>query len=523
MESTVASQSPARLGLEFAPRPLPGMVALRDDAEEADARGKRIGILIVAYNALSTILPVLQRITPNVWRNVEEIVVLDDASADATYELVVGIKALRELPKLRILKNPQNLGYGGNQKNGYRYFLERGFDVVVLLHGDGQYAPELLAHMYHPIVKGESDAVFGSRMMKTFGGALNGGMPLYKYVGNRILSGLENRMLGMNLTEFHSGYRAYSLHALRQIDFTHMTDDFHFDTEIIVKLHHQHFRIAEVPIPTYYGTEICHVNGLKYAWNVTRALRRYRKTCRSVARAPEFQEYFVLYPPKKMSYSSHYWALRLVGGNKNVLDIGCGHGFLARELAERGNRVTGVDALACPSEQEVFESYHQHDLNGDLFGLAHQLLGQKFDYILLLDVLEHLKSSEDLFRLCASVLKPNGRMIVTLPNVANISIRMMLLFGRFEYTERGILDRAHLRFFTFRSGRRCLEDCDLEILETKATLIPLERLLPFDPDGRLMKGLNKVLALATRALRTLLSYQMLFIVRPRPTSLPTSR
>jgi 2-polyprenyl-3-methyl-5-hydroxy-6-metoxy-1,4-benzoquinol methylase len=518
MESTFASQSPARVGLEFTPKPLPGMTTPRDDAEEADARGKRIGILIVAYNALSTILHVLQRITPNVWRNVEEIVVFDDASHDATYELVVGIKALRELPKLRILKNPRNLGYGGNQKNGYRYFLERGFDVVVLLHGDGQYAPELLAHMYHPIVKGEADAVFGSRMMKTYGGALNGGMPRYKYVGNRILSTIENRMLGMNLTEFHSGYRAYSLQALRQIDFSYMTNDFHFDTEIIVKLHHQHFPIAEVPIPTYYGTEICHVNGLQYAWNVVRALRRYRKTCRSVTRAPEFQEYFVLYPPKKMSYSSHYWALRLVGGNKDVLDIGCGHGFLARELARRGNRVTGVDALACPSEQEVFDSYFQQDLNADLSGLAHQLHGQKFNYILLLDVLEHLTSCEELLRLCASVLQPNGRIIVTLPNIANISVRLMLLFGRFEYTERGILDRAHLRFFTFRSGRRLLENHGLEILETKATLIPLERLFPFDPDGWFLKFLNRGLAAATRALRTLLSYQMLFILRPGPTS-----
>ena len=167
----------------------------------------------------------------------------------------------------------------------------------MLLHGDGQYAPEVLARMYHPLVHGEADAVFGSRMMKDYGGPLKGGMPLYKYVGNRILTTFENRALGMHLTEFHSGYRAYSMHALKQIDFSQMTDDFHFDTEIIIKLQHQGFRIHEVPIPTYYGDEICYVNGLKYAADVARAVRRYHQTRRSVRRChPEFQEYFVHYP-----------------------------------------------------------------------------------------------------------------------------------------------------------------------------------------------------------------------------------
>src|SRR4029453_15355142 len=232
---------------------------LPDDSLLADCRGKRIGILIVTYNALSTTLPVLKRITPNVWRNVEEVVVSDDASLDATYELSIGLKTLLDLPKLRALKNPKNFGYGGNKKAGYRYLIEKGFDLVVLLHGDGQYAPEILSHLYAPIVRGESEAVFGSRMMKDFGGPLKGGMPLYKYMGNRILTTLENHALGLKLTEFHSGYRAYDLHALAAIDFSNMTNDFHFDTEIIIKLHHQHFRIREVPIPTYYGKEICYV------------------------------------------------------------------------------------------------------------------------------------------------------------------------------------------------------------------------------------------------------------------------
>ena len=196
MPETVAKSA------EIAPlpfHPLPAFAGfLHEDAELAECRGKRIGILIVTYNAMTTLTRVLQRISPNVWANVEEIAIFDDASQDSTYELAVGLKTLRDLPKLQILKHEANLGYGGNQKAGYRHFIEKGFDIVVLLHGDGQYAPEILSHLYNPIVRGEADAVFGSRMMKTYGGPLKGGMPMYKYVGNRILSAFENRALGMN-------------------------------------------------------------------------------------------------------------------------------------------------------------------------------------------------------------------------------------------------------------------------------------------------------------------------------------
>ena len=112
--------------------------------------------------------------------------------------------------KITVLYNPVNQGYGGNQKIGYHYAIERGFDFVALLHGDGQYAPEFLPALIEPLLKGEADAVFGSRMMNKRD-ALKGGMPLYKFVGNRILTSIQNRVLGANLTEFHSGYRVYSV------------------------------------------------------------------------------------------------------------------------------------------------------------------------------------------------------------------------------------------------------------------------------------------------------------------------
>jgi glycosyltransferase involved in cell wall biosynthesis len=255
--------------------------------------GQRVGILIVAYNAVATLTQVLNRIPSKVWADVDEVVVFDDASQDGTYEACVNYKQLSRNAKLTVLKNQQNLGYGGNQKLGYRYFIEKGFDFVVLLHGDGQYAPELLAEMYTPLVCREVDVVFGSRMMMDYGGPIKGGMPLYKYLGNRILTCVENLVLGMKLSEFHSGYRAYSVKSLRDLNFEHMTNDFHFDTEIIIKLHHQGYVIREIPIPTYYGEEVCYVNGMTYAGAVIRALYRYKMTLHSIQPYPEFEEYFL--------------------------------------------------------------------------------------------------------------------------------------------------------------------------------------------------------------------------------------
>ena len=489
--------------------------ASEEGEASTESRGKRIGILIVAYNAVSTIAKVLERVPRDVWKNVEEVVIFDDASQDHTYALAYGLKALSGLEKLTVIKNERNRGYGGNQKRGYRYFIDKGFDVVVLLHGDGQYAPEVLAHLYSPIVSGEADAVFGSRMMLDYGGALKGGMPLYKYVGNRILTHFENRALGMRLTEFHSGYRAYSLHALKQLDLSAMTDVFHFDTQIIIKLQHQGFRIKEVPIPTYYGDEICYVDGLKYAKDVFASVLRYQRTVRGATWSPEYAEYFVHYPIKTSKRSSHYYFLRWVGENQDVLDVGCGEGFFAAQLAANGNRIVGVDRLTEPKQAHVLEKYIQADLENGL-SVAQQSVGERrFDRILLQDVLEHVRCPERIIAECHALLKPHGQILVSLPNVANVTVRLALLFGRFDYRERGILDRTHLRFYTRRTARRLLEDAGFEIVIARMSVMPIELALGWSAENPLMRAANGLLTIATKLMPGLFGYQTLFVARAR--------
>jgi 2-polyprenyl-3-methyl-5-hydroxy-6-metoxy-1,4-benzoquinol methylase len=425
----------------------------------------------------------------------------------------MGLKALNAFPKLHVLKHEKNLGYGGNQKAGYAHFIAKGFDIVVLLHGDGQYAPEILSHLYHPIVKGEASAVFGSRMMSTYGGPIKGGMPAYKYIGNRILTVFENRALGLRLTEFHSGYRAYDLHALKQIDFSKMTDDFHFDTEIIIKLQHQRFHITEVPIPTYYGSEICYVNGMKYARDVFRAVRRYKQTCRSVERHPEFEEYFNHYPIKQSLGSSHAYAQTFVGANHSVLDIGCGEGHMAEELRTAGNVVTGLDVLERPAKLGALEQYISCDLENGFVTSIPQLRRKKFDCILLLDILEHLRRPEVILEHCHPLLDTDGQLIVSLPNVANIYVRLMLLIGHFNSKERGILDRTHVHFYTRRTAKQLLVENGYVVVKEKMTAMPLELVFGMSPQNPVMRLVNLTMRVLAALMPGLFGYQIMYVAR----------
>ena len=222
----------------------------------------KIGILIVAYNAQETLTKVLDRIPSDFVKQIDAILVCDDASTDDTHKVGLSYQSKSQLP-LTIVRHENNLGYGGNQKTGYQWALEKNLDLVVLLHGDGQYAPEYLPQMVEPIVSGRAEVVFGSRMI-TQGGARQGGMPLYKFVGNKILTTLQNRLAKVSLTEWHSGYRAYSVASLRKINFLKNSDYFDFDSQIILQMIGARQRIVEIEIPTFYGDEISRVNGIKY-------------------------------------------------------------------------------------------------------------------------------------------------------------------------------------------------------------------------------------------------------------------
>lgn len=464
---------------------------------------KKIAIFIVAYNAVTTLRTVLDRIPANVWDRVDEVCVFDDSSQDDTYLVGLGYKQLHGKAKLSIFRNEENLGYGGNQIRGYKYAIEQGHDIVALLHGDGQYAPEVLGELLDPLDRGEADAVFGSRMM-TKGAAREGGMPLYKYVGNKILTSFENGMLGTHMSEFHSGYRLYSTDALKKIPFDRNTHDFHFDTQIIIQLHAAGLRIVEVPIPTYYGDEICHVNGMKYAADVVKSVLQYEAHELGLQHFPEY-EVQPSYTLKKSRLSSHSQMLDMVGPTKQrVLDIGCGRGELGHALIQRGHQVVGLDQH--PPEMKL-DAFYETNL---FEGLPEEVVGERFDTILLADVLEHLPDPERLLRQATSLLSDNGKILVSLPNAVHWSMRAQVAAGRFDYANKGILDRGHLRFFTRRSAERLFEQTGLKVREHRTTPVPWENVLPSVLGKFVREKVERADFMLTRMRPNVFAYQHLF-------------
>lgn len=235
-------------------------------------RTEKVIVVMPARNAEKTLDDTVSLI-PREW--VDEIILVDDSSTDATVELA------RQLP-LHVVWHPHNVGYGGNQKTCYLEALQRGADVVVMLHPDGQYEPTLIPKLVEPILRGESHFVMGSRLLEP-GGALAGGMPRWKYVANRFLTTVENRVLGTGLAEMHSGYRAYSREFLLTIPFLRNALDFSFDSEVIMQASQFGFEIHEVPTRTIYFDDASSVAfkagvvyGLKTLWAATRLVLHRR-------------------------------------------------------------------------------------------------------------------------------------------------------------------------------------------------------------------------------------------------------
>ena len=432
----------------------------------------RVAIIVVAYNAESTLIQTLDRIPPEVRHSVDELFILDDASDDRTHELARAWAAAHTGFETVVIRHTRNLGYGGNQKVAYRIASERSIDVVVLLHADGQYAPEVLGDLLEPILEGRADAVFGSRMMVK-GAARQGRMPLYKRLGNRILTRVENAVLGTGLTEFHSGYRAYRVEMLDRLPIADNSDGFNFDTQIIAQTVGIGGRIVEVPIPTYYGQEICYVNGLKYAYDVLVDVLRYRLARLGVGSAPwvPVEEEYDL---KTAPASSHRVIARALADERpgRVLDVGCSGGRLSALLVEQGHHVTGVDTVEVPGVRNRVHAFHKMDAAG----LSEVFEGQRFDYVVAGDVLEHLADPRGALKELAGLLEDGGQLLVSVPNFGHWYPRVRVLFGVFGYDRRGILDETHLRFFTRAALRRLVASAGFDILEEWHTGNPTEKL-----------------------------------------------
>jgi glycosyltransferase involved in cell wall biosynthesis len=244
---------------------------------------KKITVVLPAYNAEKTLKQTYSEIPADI---VDEIILVDDLSSDNT------IQKAREIGIRHVVEHKTNKGYGGNQKSCYNKALELNSDIVVMLHPDYQYTPRLIHSMCYIIANGLYDAVLGSRILGK--GALKGGMPLYKYFSNRALTFIQNLLMNQKLSEYHTGFRAFSRKVLESIDYETNSDDFIFDNQMIAQIFMAGFEVAEVTCPTRYFPEASSINlrrSLKYGLGVLGVSLSYLLHKRGLCR-------FAIFSPK---------------------------------------------------------------------------------------------------------------------------------------------------------------------------------------------------------------------------------
>ena len=298
---------------------------------------------------------------------VDHVLVCDDASADDTYEVGLAYQSASPLP-MTVVEHPENLGYGGNQKAGYALGDRRTASTSsCCCTATASTPPRCIEDLVDPLVRGEADAVFGSRMIER-GSALAGGMPLYKFVGNRILTDDPEQLTGLDLTRVAQrlprlpGRRARRHRARRRY-----SNDFDFDTEIILGLHAAGKRIVEVPIPTYYGDEICYVNGMQYAKDVTVDVLRFKAAPDGLRhrRRPADRPRHRRLRAQAVRRTPPTAAARAGSAScaaARVLDVGCSDGQFGALAPRLGHHVTGVDLVKHEGVADRLDEFIEADV-----------------------------------------------------------------------------------------------------------------------------------------------------------------
>lgn len=232
---------------------------------------KNIAVVIPVYNAEHSLAKVFERIPKTTYSKIKEFILVNDGSTDSSQDIIESL--MKQYDNLVVITNSNNLGYGAVQKIGFRRALADRMDIVVLLHADGQYPPEMILDILEPIENARADVAGGSRFL--WGNVLRQGMPFLRYLGMILLDRIENLVFRQKLTIYHSGYRAYSRKALEVINFEGYSNYFSFDTEMLLGALINQLKICEIPIPTYYGKGKSHLNPIKYTAEILLVVVKY--------------------------------------------------------------------------------------------------------------------------------------------------------------------------------------------------------------------------------------------------------
>jgi 2-polyprenyl-3-methyl-5-hydroxy-6-metoxy-1,4-benzoquinol methylase len=464
----------------------------------------RIALFVFDCPDTGSLQSLLDRIPRSVAEWFDEIVIMQERSASRTRPVPRDL--LGSPPEnLQVHRLPRDAGYGGARKAAFEYALLKRFDHVVTMRGDGLHPPEALPGLIHPILLDPMQMVFAFRRLR-LPRAPGSWKLIPNLVAHSLATGFQNRLLGLRLRDYHSGYRLYAMHAIERIPFQLDSDDHGFDMQLVIQCRVLGAPVHEVPVGPIWREYPSNAVGLVEVLRACRCAIDYRLHQLHAYRLGQyFVDEGVRYTLKRSPTGSHMQIVSAIEQGSRVLDLGCSQGLLARPLREKDVRVTGVD-LAPPERQSVeLDQYFQRDLE-----LPLELpVGREFDYVVVSDVIEHLRNRGQLLRGARRFLKEGGRLIISTPNIALWFYRLSLLVGRFEYGPRGVLDETHVHLFTRATFRREVERAGFFVLKERVTALPFEIVLESTGRSRLVRSLSCFYHALARLWPSMFAYQHL--------------
>ena len=482
------------------------------DFAGASNDGMRLGLFLCDCDDADVLRQTLSRIPSEVSDTFAEIVVMEGRAEGAGASARDSLGDLRNDETFRLRfhrpprESPSRAGFGALRKAAFEYALRKNFDHVIVMNGNTSHPPEALPELIQLAIAQPVRFVLAILPYSQLSIVNNS-------PARRAHTFLLNRILGMKLGDYQTRLRLYPCEALSRIPFQLASDGPLFDTEIILQLRALGIPIHEASLtelkidedtPRSPATKPEHTADILLA---LKAALGYRLHQLHVTRDGRYLvDHDIHYTLKQSGSGSHAQIISAIAKGSAVLDLGCSNGLLARPLLEKGVRVTGVDEGPGQKLASELADYYQRDLELPL-DLPY---GRVFDYVVCADVIEHLKNRGQLLRGARRYLKPDGRLIISTPNVALWFYRLSLLVGRFEYGPRGVLDETHVHLYTGATFRREIEKAGFTILERRVTSLPFEVVFESTGRSRLVRGIEATYHFMARLWPSMFAYQNIF-------------
>jgi len=466
----------------------------------------RFALFLFEFSDAEAIRRTVSRMPQELDPWLDEIVVMLDGPASrglpASGELV-GARPLT----LRLHRPPRDSGFGAARKAAFEYALLRGFDHAIFMRGDGSQPPEKLPELVCAALDDPRRLLLATRRAQSHA-------PTPRALAHRASTVVQNRTLGLSLTDYHASFRIYPMEAMKRIPVQLNSNDSTFDVEVMLQFRALGVAIAELPILP--GTRGDGGGSDQLAHSFAACLRAFGYRLHQVHATRDGRyivDHDVQYTLKLSNTSSHMQIVSAISPDTSVLDLGCSQGLLARPLKEKKVEVTGVDVSAGDRLASELTGYYQRDLEEPLDIPEERV----FDYVVCADVIEHVQNRAQLLRGARRYLKPEGRLIISTPNIALWFYRLSLLAGRFEYGPRGVLDETHVHLFTGATFRREVERAGFHVLRERVTALPFEVVFESTGRSRFVRGLASTYHTLARLWPSMFAYQ--FVLEAEITTL----